>query len=174
MIRPLCMILVLAFLITGCAEKTDNTETPPAAAEQAQTAMVPVEDKRPEADAAVEGTFAEGYTDIADEGNASEAEDTALDKISDEEALAAIRNYCYKKEPGLKEDEESGMYTIYWEIASSDENEVVVLYRSYTAAQVRYYIDRSSGDTYVTEFVEGITEQEERTDESFNIREYME
>ena len=30
-----------------------------------------------------------------------------------------------------------------------------------------------SGDTYVTEFVPGITADEERTDESFNVKEYF-
>ena len=68
---------------------------------------------------------------------------------------------------------ESDDYTIYWVIDSSDDNQVVVLYRSYTAAQVRYYIDRATGETYVTEFVPGITEEEERTDETFNINDYV-
>ncbi len=33
--------------------------------------------------------------------------------------------------------------------------------------------DPASGDTYVTEFVSGITPEEERTDETFNVREYI-
>lgn len=43
---------------------------------------------------------------------------------------------------------------------------------SYTAAQIRYYIDRNTGDTYVTEFVPGMTDGEGKTDEQFNVKDY--
>ena len=66
-----------------------------------------------------------------------------------------------------------GEYQVYWEVESSSEQEIVVLYRSYTSAQIRYHIDRSTGETYVTEFVPGITAAEERTDESFNLWDYV-
>ena len=55
---------------------------------------------------------------------------------------------------------------------SSDADQIVVMFRSYREAQVRYYIDPVSGDTDVTEFVEGITDEEQPTDESFNINDY--
>ncbi len=93
------------------------------------------------------------------------------DLITDEKALEAVRNYCIAKNPDLKEAAGSG--DVYWEISSGDEKEAVVLFRSYTAALVRYYIDRATGETYVTEFVPGITPEEERTDESFNVRDYL-
>ena len=94
-------------------------------------------------------------------------------RLTDEQALDAVRNYCFGKNPELESMVESGEYPIYWDIASSGEQEVVVLFRSYTSAQERFYIDRSSGETYVTEFVPGITENEERTDESFNVRDHL-
>ncbi|MCR5627449.1 MAG: hypothetical protein K6F99_09025 [Lachnospiraceae bacterium] len=93
------------------------------------------------------------------------------DQVSDETALGAIKNYCYKNNPDLKEIEESGQ-DVSWEVESGDDKQVVVLYRSYTGAEVRYYIDRASGETYVTEFVKGITPEEERTEESFNVMDY--
>ena len=93
--------------------------------------------------------------------------------LSDDEALSAVKNYCYESNPDLKDIEKDGEYELYWEVESGDEKEIVVLFRSYTAAEIRYHIDRDSGDTYVTEFVPGITEKEEKTDESFNIRDYM-
>ena len=68
---------------------------------------------------------------------------------------------------------DSGEYNLYWDVHTNDTNEIVVLYRSYTAAQTRYYIDPVSGETYVTELVPGIIDEEQRTDESFNIREYL-
>lgn len=94
-------------------------------------------------------------------------------KLTDEEALAAIRNYCCINNPDLEEIVNAGEYPAYWEIASGDEEEVTVLFRSYTGALVRYYIDRTSGNTTVTEFVPGITPEEQPTGESFNARDYF-
>lgn len=94
-------------------------------------------------------------------------------KLSDEQALSAIRRYSYNNNPELESIVNAGDYPVYWDISSSDEHEVVVLFRSYTGAQIRYYIDRITGDTYVTEFVPGISSEEERTDESLNVRDYL-
>ena len=93
--------------------------------------------------------------------------------VSDEQALNAIKKYCYLNYPDLEDVINEDKATVYWDISSSDDKEIVVLFRSYTGALVRYYIDPVSGDTYVTEFVEGITPAEERTDESFNVRDYL-
>ena len=57
--------------------------------------------------------------------------------------------------------------------STNDKGEIVVLYRSYTGAQTRYYIDQNTGETYVTELVPGIIDEEQRMDESFNIKEYL-
>ena len=62
---------------------------------------------------------------------------------------------------------------MHQEIVSSDEQQIVVLFRSYTGAQIRYYIERAAGDVSVTELVPGVTEEEQQTDERFNVREYM-
>ena len=89
--------------------------------------------------------------------------------MEDELALSIIQNYCLTQNPDLQEIVDAGEYQTYWEIESSDEQQVVILFRSYTGALVRYYIDRATGDTYVTEFVPGITAEEQRTEESFNL-----
>ncbi|MBO4863492.1 MAG: hypothetical protein J5517_03960 [Eubacterium sp.] len=94
-------------------------------------------------------------------------------KITDQEALTAIENYCYKTNPDLEGIVKEGEYQVGWELETSDEDTIVVLYRSYTGAEVRYHIDPISGDTYVTEYVPGITENEEETEERFNIRDYI-
>lgn len=93
--------------------------------------------------------------------------------LSEEQALTAIQNYCYGGNPDLKDIVNAGEYEVYWDIASSDEQQIVVLFRSYTGAQNRYYIDRVTGETFVTEFVPGITTEEQRTEESFNAWEYV-
>jgi hypothetical protein len=92
--------------------------------------------------------------------------------LTDELALTAIQKYCYSSNPDLEGIVNGGEYQVGWEIASSSEQEVVVLFRSYTGAEIRYYIDRSTGETYATEFVPGVTAAEERTEESFNLWDY--
>ncbi|MCR5756268.1 MAG: hypothetical protein K6G30_15825 [Acetatifactor sp.] len=94
-------------------------------------------------------------------------------KLTDEQALSAIQSYCYQSNPDLEDIVNSGEYPVYWSVISSDEQTIVVLFRSYTGAEIRYYIDSISGETYVTEFVPGITPEEERTDESFNVWDYL-
>ena len=95
------------------------------------------------------------------------------EKLSGEQALSAIRNYCLAANPELEDIVDAGEYPVYWDIVSSDEQTVVVLFRSYTGAQIRYYIDRLTGDTRVTEFVPGITSGEQPTDEGFNAWDYL-
>ena len=94
-------------------------------------------------------------------------------RISDEQAMAAVKRYCYSVNPDLKSIVNAGENTVYWDISSSTDTEIVVLFRSYTGAQVRYYIDRMSGNTHVTEFVPGITPAEEPSDESLNAWDYV-
>ena len=90
-------------------------------------------------------------------------------KLTDDQALEAIRDYCISGNPDLEKMVNEGEYPTYWEVVSSDDKEIVVLYRSYTAALTRYYIDRESGETYVTEQVPGIIDEEQRTDETLNV-----
>ena len=89
--------------------------------------------------------------------------------VEDELALSIIQNYCLTQNPDLQGIVDAGEYPVSWEIESSDGQQVVILFRSYTGALVRYYIDRATGDTYVTEFVPGITTEEQRTGESFKL-----
>lgn len=93
--------------------------------------------------------------------------------ITGEQALAAIKKYCIEKNADLESIVNSGDYNVYWNIESIDDSDIVVLYRSYTGAQLRYYVDRFSGSTYSKEFVPGITEEEQWTDEYFNVKDYI-
>ena len=145
--KKICILLMLCTVLAGCTEKTD---------EAVKTEI----NKEP----AVQ-------TEVIDETPAADTENVL---ISDDQAITAIKNYCHISNPDLENIEKEGEYPVYWEVQSSDENEIVVLFRSYTGAQIRYYIDPVSGDTYVTEFVPGITSEEEKTDEELNVRDYME
>ena len=88
--------------------------------------------------------------------------------------LAIVGGICYFFYPlNLEAIVNAGDYPAYWEIESGDAQEVVVLFRSYTGALVRYYIDRTTGDTRVTEFVPGITPEEMPSEESLNAWDYV-
>ena len=93
--------------------------------------------------------------------------------LSDGQALSAVRRYCCAVDPNLEEIVNAGEYEVYWEVASGDARETTVLYRSYTGAQMRFYIDRVTGEAYVTEFVPGITPEEVRTEESLNVWDWV-
>ena len=107
--------------------------------------------------------FMDSFTVIAGQGEK---------KLSEEQALAAIRRYCLVGNPELGSLAEAGEYPVYWEITSGDEQALVVLFRSYTGAQIRYTVDPRSGDTGVTEFVPGISAEETQTDEQLNAWDY--
>ena len=94
-------------------------------------------------------------------------------RISEEQALSAVKRYCLLSNPELEGVVKAGEYPVYWELAPGDGQEIVVLFRSYTGALIRYYIDPASGETYVTEFVPGVSSEETRTEERFNAWEYV-
>ena len=94
-------------------------------------------------------------------------------QISSTEALTAVKNYNYKNIPDLEEMVKSDDYTIYWDIVSENENQIVVLFKSYTASMNRYYIDKKTGEAYETVQVPGIIDDEEKTGVTLNIRDYM-
>lgn len=113
-------------------------------------------------------------TSINIESDSTKDDESSADSITDDEALNAIKNYCYENYPDVKELEESGEYEVYWNVESSDDKQIVVAFRSYTAAIVRFYIDSATGETYITEYVSGITDEEKPTGETFNVKDYFE
>ena len=94
-------------------------------------------------------------------------------RITEEQAMAAIKKYCYSIDPELENTEKEGEYPMYWEASTKEDGSIVVLFRSYTAAQIRYYINPVTGDTYTTELVPGILDEEQRTDVHFNAWDYI-
>lgn len=94
-------------------------------------------------------------------------------RITNEQAVSAVRKYCLAASPELDDIVNAGQYPVYWELESDEENMIVVLFRSYTGALIRYHIDPVSGDTYTTEFIPGVSSAEERTGENLNMRDYL-
>lgn len=172
----LCAVLLCATI--GCGDKKE-AEVKVAEAKVAEaTDSVDVIAVEPKEDVITVETVEEG-TDaehaVSDVTEATEEQPAAdvTKTITEQQALDAIMKYCYSENPDLESIVEEGEYPVYWDASGSSESEMVIVFRSYTGAIVRYYIDRSTGDTYVTEFVPGITDDEERTDEVFNVKDYM-
>ena len=92
--------------------------------------------------------------------------------ITEQQAYAAVINYNKSIGSGYEGEINSEGYSEYWDV-SSENGKIVVLYRSYTGAQIRYYVDPVSGDTYVTELVPGIIDEEQENGERFNARDYL-
>ena len=92
--------------------------------------------------------------------------------FTDEQALSAVRTYCLSINPELNDIVNSGEYQVSWEISLSGEQQLVILFKSYTGTDVRYYIDRASGAVYETE-MNPITSTEEYTGVSFNVRNWI-
>ena len=168
-----CMALGLAACGSN-SEETSGLQVETVAQQDAETAAEPAADadqgKETSQDAE---TAAEPAADANQATDTTQATDTAQGAITEEQALNAVRNYCFASQPDLKDMVNSDDYTIYWEVSTNDAGEIVVLYRSYTAALIRYYIDPATGDAYVTEQVPGIIDDEQKNGETLNIREYM-
>ena len=111
-------------------------------------------------------------TETPQEPQAAETAD-AIDLITEQQAAEAIRNYCISENPELAEMVESEDNMAYWDASTTDAGEICVLYRSYTGALIRYYVNPETGDTYVTEQVPGIIDEEQKTDETLNLRDLM-
>lgn len=56
--------------------------------------------------------------------------EAGTETLSDEQALAAIRQYCFVSNPDLEGIVNAGEYSVYWDVVSSTSSEIVVLFRS--------------------------------------------
>ncbi len=172
--------LLIIMSLTGCAGAADSKNSSDSASPMSEAAEYTSEerttDDRAEADAPDESTADDrAEADAPDKSTADDkAEaDTSDERITDDQAVDAITDYCYAQNPDLKDIADAGEYPVYWEISSSDDKEIVVVFRSYTGSLTFYHIDPATGDTYVTEIVPGIIDEEERTDETLNVRDYI-
>ncbi|MCR5402929.1 MAG: hypothetical protein K6E91_03810 [Butyrivibrio sp.] len=177
-VMMLCCILLT---VSGCGsevkvenglqkEPISGTDTESTASGEEGASEEQADNKSAEEKAAGEQT---GDKSAAEKAAGEQTDNKSADKITNEQALEAIKSYCYANNPDLEKMADSEDVTVYFDVSSSEAGEIIVLYRSYTGAQIRYYIDPSSGEVYVTEQVPGIIDEEQRTDETFNIRDYM-
>ena len=179
------LLFTLCFMCVGLiACGTKNTDTDVTQTEASTSAAGEQTSKPTETAASVQDETSQQAEIVAETAEtietsaeavetSAEQSESSSEAITEYQALDAIKNYCFINNPTLKNMVDSAEYNISWNVVQNDADEIVVLYRSYTGAQIRYYISPVSGETYVTELVPGIIDEEQRTDESFNVRDYL-
>ena len=159
---------MLATMACGCSEKSgDNEIVDESIATEATTEATTTAEATSEATEETSATTIEETT-TEETTEATSAETDIFDSLTDEMALDGIHNHCVLENPDNVE-----LGADHWTVESSDENQIVVLFVAYTGAEIRYYIDRSTGDTHVTEFVSGIHDEEQESDEHFNVKDHI-
>ncbi len=156
------LILAATMLLSACGSEEPDISAPV------------VESLDAVSDAQQETTGQPAAQPEASEQSAAPAESTGESSgaITEDQAYAAVINYNKSIGSGYDGEINSEGYSEYWNV-SSENGKIVVLYRSYTGAQIRYYVDPVSGETYVTELVPGIIDEEQENGERFNARDYL-
>lgn len=152
------MSLMLAISLAGCGNANNNTANIPEGmaldVEELTTGIETVADEDPENDIVT--------TDEDSTGN-----------LTKEQALTAVKNYCYSIQPNIEKLDKSDNYTVNFEVESYSDDEIVVLYTAQTGEEVRFYVDPVSGDAEITAFIPGESTQEEPSDEIIHLRDYV-
>ena len=152
------MSLMLAISLAGCGNANNNTANIPEGmaldVEELTTGIETVADEDPENDIET--------TDEDSTGN-----------LTKEQALTAVKNYCYSIQPNIEKLDKSDNYTVNFEVESYSDDEIVVLYTAQTGEEVRFYVDLVSGDAEITAFIPGESTQEEPSDEIIHLRDYV-
>ena len=154
----LCAILVCACSVTPSgksAKSTDASEEPTTATTAAQTKA---EDGTPE------------YSELIPESAPEETE--PVKPLTDEEAMTGFTNYLYFKVKDLQKILDEDKLPCTWGVASSGKDEIMIMFKSHTGALLRYYVNRNTGKTYVTQYSVQ-TNSYYRTKETLNVREYI-
>ena len=94
------------------------------------------------------------------------------DLLKDEDVLEGFENYLHFKIKDLDEILSEGKKPCTWGIASSDKNEIMIMFKSHTGSLLRYHVNRNTGKTYVTSYSVEYNDYF-RTKETLNIRDYL-
>ena len=150
--------LMLAITLTACGNANDNTAAIPEGMaldiEELTTGIETVADE----------------DSVIDVNNSDEEENGNLTR---EQALAAVKNYCYSVQPNIEKLDKSDKYDVYFEVESYSDDEIVVLFTANTGEEVRFYVDPVSGDANITAFIPGVSTQEEPSDEIIHLKNYL-
>ncbi len=171
-IMLLGVVCCMMFGLVACGSKSkDDIGTKPETTEEASMEASAEATTEAVTEATVDATT-EAQAAVDTEADNNLVTDNSTSAITEDQALEAIKKYCIANNPDLKDMVNSGEQTIYWEVGTKGK-EIVVLYRSYTGAMIRYYVNPDTGDTYATEQVPGIIDEEQKNGETLNVKDYM-
>lgn len=159
----LAAILCSAVILSACGEEKTNDGSALFESTETETTTVQEDTNLPTENKEENTTTTEVKEDITEKS----------DKLTEDQAYTAVINYNKAIGSGYDDELNTEGYTEYWDVSTNENGEIVVLYRSYTAAQIRYYVDPTSGETHVTELVPGIIDEEQKNGETFNARDYL-
>ena len=151
-------------------ETTEGAPVEEAPAAETPAAEEAVAETPTEAPATEETTTTTEAEAAAPADNSENTVTEASGAITQDQAMDAVLNYFKADFPDYEIDSEHGEY---WEVVPGDNGEIKVIHKSYTGAFNFYYVDPATGETYVTELVPGIIDEEQKTGETFNVNDYM-
>lgn len=115
----------------------------------------------------VEETTKESGEETNKETSKTEANGSEL---TEDVVLKAITKYCYDANPNLA-TADKGSY--YFSVFETTEDEIVIVFRSYTGALIYYHVAIATGDVYSMEYVPVIMDEPQPGEEKFNVNDYI-
>ena len=135
------ILLVSCFMcvsLIACGAKNEKTEVSPTGS--SSTAITEQTSKSTEVTQPIQTTTAppdtteaahpdkteEAQPDKPEEASGEQSESRS-DALTEQQALDAIKNYCFINNPDLKNMVDSVEYTVYWDAATNDNNEILLI-----------------------------------------------
>jgi RNA polymerase sigma factor (sigma-70 family) len=97
---------------------------------------------------------------------------SSSDELTEDQAVTAVMNYCYEKDPTLYNMSQDDHF-YYWALTDSQGSEYTVTYRSYTGALIYFHVNKTTGEVTSTEYVPGIIDEESPGSDYFNAWDYL-
>ena len=110
------------------------------------------------------------FSDLTPETTPEETEPPK--PLTDDEAMTGFTNYLYFKIKNLQKILDEDKVPCTWGIASSNKNEIMIMFKSNNGALLRYHVNRNTGKTYVTQY-SVVSNSYYRIKETLNVREYI-
>lgn len=161
-IRLTVPVVLCAILLCACSVTPFGKSPESSASEETGTETTAVQTK--DKDDTPE------YSELIRESVPEETE--PVKPLTDEEAMTGFTNYLYFKIKNLQTILDEDKLPCTWGIASSNKDEIMIMFKSHTGALLRYHVNRNTGKTYVTQYAVQ-TNSYYRTKETLNVREYI-
>lgn len=170
-----CMGLCVVMLLSACGK--ENTESDSALFKPVESQTAEADNQQVSGDENTDNIQTEEATNQQAADNSQEVDDKNTDNQSNtlttDQIFKAVQKYYGQSNPDAVNGGNDLGVTEYWDVSTNETGEVVVLYRSYTGALIRFHVDPATGDAYVTEQVPGIIDEEQKNGETFNVNDYL-